>query len=148
MFLKKGCKPCPEFGILVLRLVIGGTFVMHGGQKLFGLFGGNGVAEFGRSLQYLQIPMPQIMAYVVGGTEFFGGILLILGLFTQCAAALLSVVMLVAIFKVHWGAGFFSPRGFEFPLVLLAGCVCLMTTGCLKWGLDCMGFVKNLCCKK
>jgi putative oxidoreductase len=61
--------------------------------------------------------------------EFVGGILLITGLGTRIPAALLAIDMLVAILAVHITHGFFNPMGVEFPLTLLAGCICLALSG-------------------
>jgi putative oxidoreductase len=78
----------------VLRIVVGFTISFHGCQKLFGLFGGHSVTDlfslFG----------------LAGVLECFGGILLILGLFTVPVAFILSGEMAVAYFKAHFPRGF------------------------------------------
>jgi uncharacterized membrane protein YphA (DoxX/SURF4 family) len=71
---------------------------------------------------------------VLGGTEFFGGILLVLGLFTQVAAALIAFTMLVAIWKVKRAQGFVG--GYEFELALFVIAVSLMLTGPGAYALD------------
>ncbi len=116
-------------GFLFLRLALGIMFTAHGSQKLFGAFGGHGIQEFAGSLQQMGIPYPQISAYLAGGSEFFGGILLILGLCTRVASVFLLITMLVAIFKVHLPGGFFAPAGFEYPFVIAGGLLLLLIEG-------------------
>lgn len=112
-------------GIAVLRIVVGIVFLVHGYQKVF-KFGFHGVAGmFG----HMGIPAPAVAAVVVMIVEFVGGILLVTGLATRLPAALLAIDMLVAILAVHAKNGFFNPGGVEFPLTLLAGCICLALSG-------------------
>lgn len=77
----------------LLRIVAGLLFMPHGAQKLFGMFGGmgpdGGTAKF-----------PDQM-FIAGVLEFFGGVLLALGLFTRPVALLLAIEMLVAYFMAH-----------------------------------------------
>ena len=78
----------------VLRIVVGFTFSLHGFQKLFGLLGHRQVELFS-------------LFGLAGVLECFGGVLLILGLFTVPVAFLLSGEMAVAYFKAHFPRGFF-----------------------------------------
>ncbi len=96
-----------DWGLLVVRVMVGVVFALHGGQKLF-VFGLPGVTH---SMAQLGIPAPGIAAVVVSLVEFAGGILLILGLFARPAAALIVIDMAVAVLKVHLPNGFFLPRG-------------------------------------
>lgn len=112
------------YGLTVLRIVIGIVFLMHGYQKFFQMriHGVTGM------FSHLGIPLPAIAAVVVTLVEFVGGILLITGIATRLPAALLSADMVVAILLVHLKKGFFNP-GYEFPLTLLAACICLLLSG-------------------
>ncbi len=117
-------------GFIFLRLAIGIMFTFHGSQKLFGAFGGYGIHGFTEGLAGMGIPFPQVSAYLAGGAEFFGGILLILGLLTRLAAIPLLAVMLVAIFKAHWANGFSMQNGgFEYPFVISGGLLLLLIEG-------------------
>ena len=117
-------------GFLFLRLAIGIMFAFHGAQKLFGAFGGHGIQGFTQGLAGMGIPFPQVSAYLAGGAEFFGGILLILGLLTRLAAIPLLVVMMVAIFKAHWANGFSMQNGgFEYPFIICGALFALLTLG-------------------
>ncbi len=123
-------------GILFLRLGLGTIFMAHGAQKLLGWFGGAGFeGTIGYFQQNLGIPMELTIVAIVA--EFFGGLAVILGLFTRVAASGLAAVMAVAIVKVHWAHGFFlnwtcaggAGHGFEFNLALLAMALTLMASG-------------------
>jgi putative oxidoreductase len=114
-----------SLGIAVLRIVVGIVFLAHGYQKVF-KFGFHGVAGM---LGHMGIPAPAVAAVVLMIVEFVGGILLVTGLATRLPAALLAIDMLVAILAVHARNGFFNPGGVEFPLTVLAGCICLALSG-------------------
>jgi putative oxidoreductase len=122
---------------LPLRLSLGIIFVGHGSQKAFGFFGGKGVGAFAGMLTQLGFRPPVFWAYLNTYTELLCGILLLLGLFTRTASALLFVVMVVAVAAVHFPKGFFlSTGGFEYNLLIMAALISLMMLGTGKFGLS------------
>lgn len=121
-----------DTALFLLRAVVGAVFVMHGVQKLF-VMGFDGVAV---GFQQMGIPYPEIAARVVALVEFFGGMLLVLGLFTRLAAMALAINMIVAIAFVHLPNGFFLPDGYEFALTLLVGNLSLLAAGAGAFSLD------------
>jgi putative oxidoreductase len=116
-------------GLLVLRLALGLIFFSHGYPKL---------AHSATGMQglFVQHGLPGYFVYVAGVLEVFGGILLVLGLFTRGAALLLAMEMGVAIWKVHSGGGIYAVREYEFPLAVLAGSFALATVGAGLLSLD------------
>jgi putative oxidoreductase len=126
-----------DIALLVLRLVLGGVFVAHGAQKLFGSFGGPGIEGTAGFHEQLGIKPAKPMAILAGLAEFVGGILMIAGFLAPLAALALIVVMIVAILKVHLRHGFFAASGgYEFNLVLIAVAVALLLAGSGAYGID------------
>ncbi len=122
-----------QYGIALLRIIVGIVFIMHGSQKLF-TYGYQGVVG---SMGQVGIPAPEIAAVLIMATEFLGGILLVLGLFTRLAAMPIAFAMLVAIVQVHLKHGFFAGGGgYEFPLTLCVSAIVLVLTGSGAWALD------------
>jgi putative oxidoreductase len=122
---------------LALRIPVGIIFAAHGGQKLFGWFGGYGLEGTGQWMASIGINPGYLMAMLAGSAEFFGGLALILGLLVRPAAAVLAFTMGVAIFAVHIGNGLFmSNNGYEFGLALLAASVALAISGAGRGSLD------------
>lgn len=119
-------------GIAILRIVVGIIYTIHGSQKLL-VYGFAGVS---RNFAALGLPAPDVSAVVVSLLEFIGGMLLMAGLFARPAAVLLAIEMAVAILAVHLKSGFFLPRGFEYPLALLAANIALALTGAGAFALD------------
>lgn len=118
-----------DFGLLALRLALGVVFVAHGAQKLFGAFGGAGLDGTADMLATMGFRQTQVLAPLLGGTEFAAGILVALGLFTPLAAAGLLGVMANAV-VLGADAGFFlDGGGVEYPAVLGAAALALLFTG-------------------
>jgi putative oxidoreductase len=126
-----------EYGLLFLRLALAAVFVAHGGQKLFGIWGGSGLTSMAGIFKNLGLEPAYPLALLVGLTEFFGGVCIALGAFVRVAAPALITVMAVAIWKVHASNGFFinwyqTPgvgHGYEFNIVLIGSLACLMFMG-------------------
>ena len=119
-----------EAGLLLIRVVLGGIMAAHGAQKLFGWFGGHGLAGTRGWLDTMGFQPARLQAVVVGLAEFGGGALLVLGLLTPVGAAIVAGVMFVAIATVHWKNGFFNPSGgYEFNLLIVATAIGLAMTG-------------------
>jgi len=117
-----------HLGRLLLRLTIGGTFFVHGTQKLFGWFGGFGPDGTGQFFESLGLRPGRRNAIAAGATETGGGILIALGLATPLAAAGLSAVMITALRTAVWNEGF-KPATGEHEVLLAAGALALTETG-------------------
>lgn len=124
-------------GLLLLRLTLGLIFLLHGAQKLFGVFGGCGLAATTQFMNMLGLHPAKWWATIAAWGEFVGGLLLVLGLFTPLAALLVVAVMLVAIMKVHARKGFWNSQGgYEYNLVLSALATVLGLVGAGAFSLD------------
>jgi putative oxidoreductase len=116
--------------LLVVRAVVGGLFVGHGAQKLFGWFGGHGPEGTGQFFENVGVRPGRRTAVAAGAAEAGGGALLVAGLFTPLAGAALSGVMITAIRHVHSGKGPWATEGgYEYNLVLLATIFALTEAG-------------------
>jgi putative oxidoreductase len=115
---------------LIVRIVIGGLFVGHGTQKLFGWFNGPGPENTGQFFESLGLRPGRRHAAAAGASEALGGALLAVGLMTPAAVAALSGVMITAIRKVHAKNGVWATEGgFEYNLVLLAALLAIAEEG-------------------
>ena len=115
------------FALLVMRLVLGAIMIAHGYHKVWGGFHHH--MDFVGSLG-----LPKWLAYLSAGTEFFGGIAIVLGLFTRFFAGAFILEMAVAIWKVHFKNGLVGNGGCEFPLALATIAFGLMCFGGGPWG--------------
>jgi len=115
---------------LPLRVGAGAIFAAHGAQKLFGWFGGYGLEGTAGWMTSIGLEPGLLMATMAGSAEFFGGLLLILGLLVRPVSLILAITMIVAIVTVHLQNGLFmANNGYEFALVLLAITVGLVFRG-------------------
>jgi putative oxidoreductase len=109
--------------LLFLRVALGITFISHGYPKLFGH--PKDMIPF-----FEHAGLPGSFVYLAGVIEFFGGSILILGLFTQIAGLLIALEMCVALWKVHLPQGSITvTKNYEFPLVLCAAAFTLAAVG-------------------
>jgi putative oxidoreductase len=115
-----------------LRLALGIIFIAHGSQKVFGTFGGPGLSKWTTLSQlapfsFMRPTWLWLAADAI--SEFAGGILILLGLFTRVGAFLIACAMLTAILGVHWPHFFLDSRGLEYAMALLAMCLALLVAG-------------------
>jgi putative oxidoreductase len=124
-------------GLLVGRLVLGLAMAAHGSQKLFGWFGGHGLAGTGGYFEKIGFRPGRAYAAAAAGTEVLSGLLLALGLLGPVGPALMVSVMVVAAVAVHAKGGFFaSSGGIEVPFLYAAGAVGLALAGPGRFSLD------------
>ncbi|MDO9417350.1 DoxX family protein [Pararhizobium sp.] len=122
---------------VTLRVPIGLILAAHGSQKLFGWFGGYGLEGTGQWMASVGLTPGFAMALLAGSAEFFGGVALMLGLMTRPAAIVSAITMLVALFWVHWGNGFFlDTHGIEYALALISATMTLIFMGGGRYSLD------------
>lgn len=112
------------FGILVMRLALGAIMIANGFHKIFPH---GALYNFTRYVGTLGLP--PWLGYVSAFTEFFGGVLLILGLLTRIAALLTAIDMAVAIIKVTWHDGLVGTHSMSLSLACFALALMLVFTG-------------------
>lgn len=126
-----------DYAGLILRVPVGLILAAHGAQKLFGWFGGYGLAGTGQWMASIGLEPGYLMALLAGGAEFVGGLLLVVGLLTRPAALTVAITMLVATISVHIGNGLFvTNNGYEYSLTLLVVAVAVAVQGAGRFALD------------
>ena len=113
--------------LLVMRLVLGAIMIAHGYPKVFG--------GFHHHMEFVgTLGLPRWLAYLSTGTEFIGGIGIVLGLFTRYCSLAFLIEMSVVIWKVHFKNGLMGNGGFEFPLAVAAIAFALVCFDGGPWG--------------
>ena len=126
-----------DMGLLIARVVFGLVMAAHGTQKLFGWFGGYGLAGTGGFFEQLGFRPGRLFAALASTSELFGGLLMALGFLGPIGPALMLSVMIVAAVTVHWEHGLFAAsNGIEVPLLYGAGGAALAFTGPGQYSLD------------
>ncbi len=119
-----------KIGRLLLRATVGGFFVGHGTQKLFGAFDGHGLNATASSFESMGIRPGKVQAIMAGVGETAGGAATALGYRTPLASSVLVASMLTAVQKVHGKNGPWAQKGgFEYNAVLAASAVALAEVG-------------------
>ena len=141
-FLKKFFHTDNSTTHLIIRVVLGLVIFYHGGQKLFGWFGGHG---FGGTMGFFteKMGIPALIAFLVIVGESFGALGLITGFLTRLSAAGVAMIMLGAIAMVHWNNGVLmnwsgtqAGEGFEYHLLALGLAIPLILYGGGKFSVD------------
>jgi putative oxidoreductase len=109
--------------LLLLRLALGGIFMYHGYAKLFTNHGADAAT-------FVRWGFPSYFATISGSLEFFGGILLVIGLLTRVAALLLAIEMGVGLARVTIPqSGIYAVTRYELPVMLFVAAFALATVG-------------------
>jgi putative oxidoreductase len=126
-----------DTAFLLVRLVVGLAMAAHGAQKLFGWFGGHGVAGTGGFLEQIGFRPGRMFALATGLGETGGGLLTALGLFGALGPALIVMIMIVAIVTVHLPKGFWVANGgYELNALYIAGAIAVAYAGNGAYSLD------------
>lgn len=126
-----------DAGILLARVVFGLLMAAHGAQKLFGWFGGYGLAGTAGFFEALGFRPGRFFAATAAGTEVAAGLLVAFGLLGPVGPALFLSVMIVAAVTVHWQHGVFAQNnGIEMPLLYGVAGIALALTGPGAYSLD------------
>lgn len=130
-----------DFALLLVRVIVAVVFFAHGAQKVFGWFGGPGLAGFVSGMA--RTGLPPVLSYAVAFGELLGALGIFFGLLTRLAAAGLALEMLGAVLVVHRRFGFFmnwsgtkKGEGFEYALTLAVVLLSLVVAGAGDYSLD------------
>jgi putative oxidoreductase len=124
-------------GLLVVRLVIGPLMAAHGAQKLFGWFGGYGLAGTSAFFESIGFRPGRYFAAAAAVSELVGGVLVTLGFLGPVGPAVILAVMIVAAVSVHAHNGLFAvSNGIEVPLLYAVITAALTLTGPGAYSLD------------
>jgi putative oxidoreductase len=122
--------------LLVLRGVIGLLVAGHGAQKVFGWFGGHGMAGFSGWLHSMGFRPVVLWSWMGALAEFGGGVLLTLGLLSPLGSIAIASSMVTAIARAHWPKIWNTENGFELPLTYLVVALVVAATGPGAYSLD------------
>ncbi|QCS53060.1 DoxX family protein [Priestia flexa] len=130
-----------SIGLLLIRLVIGLSFMAHGAQKLFGWFGGHGLKGTGGWFESVGMKPGVRMALIAGLSELVGGALFAVGFLTPLAALMIAGTMFIAIIKVHGPNGYWATQnGYEYNLTLLVVAISIAIIGPGYYAIDALIF--------
>ena len=125
-----------DLGFLIARIVLGVLMAGHGAQKLFGWFGGYGLAGTAGFFEGLGFKPGRLFATAAAVGEVVSGLLIAFGLFGPVGPAILVSIMIVAAVSVHWHGVFAASNGVEVPLLYATGALALALTGPGRFSLD------------
>jgi len=123
-----------DLSMFMLRFVLGTIFIVHGAQKLFGMFGGVGLDVTVKMLEAFSLPNPQIFALMWAGIEFVGGVFLLFGILARWSASAIALTVVVQLFGMNLAYGFLSQNGsIEYNLLVFASCLPVILLGGGSW---------------
>ncbi|KIA66557.1 DoxX family protein [Nocardia vulneris] len=124
-----------DIGLLIIRVVFGALMAVHGAQKLFGWFKGPGWSANAEGFELSGYNPGKLFGTLAGLTEFVGGLMLVAGLLTPLAGAIILGTMINAINSL-WSLGLFGKDTYEMPLLFAAVGAAIAFTGAGRFSLD------------
>ena len=123
-----------DLAMFMLRVVLGSIFVVHGAQKLFGMFGGIGLEGTAEMVEGLAPINADLLALIWAFIEFIGGIFIVLGIMARWAVSAIMLTVLISLCKFDLVYGFFIKNsGIEHKLLILGACIPLSLLGGGRW---------------
>ncbi|WP_280390818.1 DoxX family protein [Nocardia brasiliensis] len=124
-----------DIGLLIIRVVFGALMAAHGSQKLFGWFSGAGWQANADGFDQMGYNPGKLFGTLAGLSEVVGGLLLVVGLLTPLAGAIILGTMINAI-NVTWSGGLLTGKGYEMGLLFAAVGAGIAFTGAGKFSVD------------
>ena len=125
-----------RYMLTLLRITLGLILIPHGAQKFFGWFGGAGFVRFTQIFESAGYKPGALWVTLVAGTEFIGGIMLVIGLFTRFWAAALTVFMINSVWVTSARGFFWLDKGAEYSILLLACALVFLIQGGGDYSID------------
>lgn len=120
--------------VLPVRLAAGLVFFLHGSQRLFGWFGGEGLSGATVLAKRIGFSPPDIWGIVIALVQFGAGVFILAGLWVRFWASAAGFVLMIEILRVHWDRGFLG--GYEYHFALFCMCITLALAGSGKFSLE------------
>ena len=128
--LKATFSPAANYAMVPIRLSLFAIFFYHGTQKLFGWFGGDGIAGTTAFLDGMGLPVARVFAILLAVVETVSAVAFLVGAGVRLFSVLISFLMLGGIVAIHWANGWnFMNGGIEFNVAIIAMCLGLLLRG-------------------
>ena len=123
-----------NLAMFMLRSVIGGIFVTHGAQKLFGMFEGIGLEGTVKMVEGIGFPNPYLVAVIWACIELVGGSFLILGVLAKWSSAAIMLTVIVHLWKVSFIHNpLMHSINIEYNILILSSCISVILLGGGSW---------------
>lgn len=125
-----------DIGRLLLRLVVGAWLLPHGFGKLFGWFGGPGLAGFAAELEGFGLPAAAPLPWLLAAAQTLAGLLIVIGLWTRTSAAVAAAFLAVTVVLNVPHGWFWMHGGIEYPLLWTLAAIAVMLMGAGRHSVD------------
>lgn len=123
-----------NLAMLIVRVIVGGLAIVHGSQKLFGMFDGIGIDGTAKMIEGFGFPEPYVLAVAWAAAEFAGGIFLVFGILARLAATAVFALVVIQLWKANLTFSLLLQSSeIEYNLLVIAACIPVMLLGGGSW---------------